>query len=175
MQSSSLSSIQTLLDSRNQTPGIILTEVVRQIGEALHADRCFICVRDPHKQRCQIAFVWRRDDSIPAVAFGMEWNDESNITDKEPLYMAALACRPSVYVTDVKTATPDVLNHDFEARYLGHRALIHGHIVQDGQLWGTLQPCVFGQPCEWTEADRTFIETLLPLLADPIKEFIQNE
>jgi len=149
-------------------------EVIQRVGEALHVDRGFIAVRDPPKQRCRIAFVWRHDESVPAVAFGMEWNDENGITEEDPLYRAALACRPSVYVTDIETALPDVLNRAYEVRYFGHRAFIHGHIVQDGQLLGTIELSMIDRSREWTEADRLFIEHLLPLLADPIKKFVET-
>ncbi|CAF0745036.1 unnamed protein product [Adineta steineri] len=134
MQSSNLLSIEALLDSHNRTPQIILTEVIQRIGKALQVDRGFIAVRDPSRQRCRIAFMWRHDESIPDIPFGMEWNNENNFTDDDPLYRAALACRSSVYVTDIETAQPEVVNREFENHYFGHRALIHGHIIQDGQL-----------------------------------------
>ncbi|CAF1010464.1 unnamed protein product [Adineta steineri] len=72
MQSSNLSSIEALLDSHNRTSEIILTEAIQCIGEALQVDRGFKAVRDPPRQRCRIAFVWRHDESVPDIAFEME-------------------------------------------------------------------------------------------------------
>jgi GAF domain-containing protein len=51
----------------------------------------------------------------------------------------------------------------------------HHHIIKDGQLWGTLEPCVFTHPRQWTDNERTFIETLLPLLGDHVKTFVTKE
>ena len=76
------------------------------------------------------------------------------------MFAAAVRTDPSVYVEDVETASPDVVNVNFERENFGHRALIHSHLCQDGQMWGVLQPCVFGQPRVWTEADRAIIAPL---------------
>jgi GAF domain-containing protein len=175
MESPEFCLIKTILNSHNQTTEDILNRVIENIGETLNVDRCFLCVRDPSKERCRTPFVWRRSDSIAGDAFHGKWVDESSFVDNDPLYRAALACQPSIYIADIEKASPEILNREFEDRYFGHRAFIHGHIIQDGRLWGTLEPCVFDHPRQWTETEQTFIETLLPLLADHVKKFVTNE
>lgn len=173
MQSSLLNAFETVLGAPSQTPEAILNEAVRLVGEALHADRCFLCVRNPATRQSRIAFVWRRDETVPDVRpEHREWVDETPLPAEDPLYAAALAGRPSVYVNDVEAAPPGVLNRDFEARTFGHRALVHAHLVENGELWGILQPCVFGQPRTWTDADRFVIETVLPKLAPVVRAFV---
>ncbi|WP_437624514.1 GAF domain-containing protein [Sorangium sp. So ce1151] len=157
------------------TPEQLLNDVVWLVGEALHADRCFLWVRRPSTRLSRGAFVWRRDESVPDLtAEQRAWVDESIFPAEDPLYAAALACHPSVYVDDVRTAARSMVNRDFEDRNFGHRALIHAHIVADGELWGILQPCVFGRPRGWTDADRELIEPLLPRLAPVVKAFVEG-
>lgn len=173
MQSSLLDSFETLLGAPDRPAEAILGETVRLVGEALHADRCFLCIRNPATRQSRIAFVWRRDESVPDVRPEyLEWVDETPLPAQDPLYAAALAGRPSVYVADIQTAPPDVLNRDFEARTFGHRALIHAHVVENSELWGILQPCMFDSPRAWTSTDRAFIESLLPRLVPVIRAYV---
>ncbi|CAF1931061.1 unnamed protein product [Rotaria magnacalcarata] len=69
----------------------------------------------------------------------------------------------------VETASPEILNQNFGSRFCGHRAVIHGHIIQDGILWGTLEPCVFDHPGQWTQDEHIFIDNLLSLLPNHVK------
>lgn len=155
-------------------PETALTELVKLVGESLQADRCFLYVRHPAAGRGKIAFCWCRDATIPNV-IQKNWQDDvTDLPNEDPLFRAAFHDQPSVYVDDVETAPPTVLNREFEAKTFGHRALIHGHITETGQLWGILQPCVFGPPRTWTEADRAFVEPLLPALVEPIQRWVRG-
>jgi hypothetical protein len=103
-----------------------------------------------------------------------EWVKEPESLSKEdPLFAAALRTDASVFVEDVETASPEVVNRDFEAENFGHRALVHAHLCQDGSLWGVLQPCVFGQPRVWSEFDRFVMnqvtERITPLAVTYVK------
>ncbi len=80
--------------------------------------------------------------------------------------------KPSVYIEDVDKAAPDVLNRDFERKTFGHRALVHAHVQADGELWGILQPCVFGKPRQWSPSERAYVERQLPGLLAPIRAFV---
>jgi GAF domain-containing protein len=156
----------------NDSPQNTLNEAVRQVGETLRADRCFLYVRNPAAGKGRIAFCWRRFATIPDVT-QPEWQeDTTDLPDEDPLFAAALATEPSVFVEDVESAPPDVLNKTFENRTFGHRALIHAHITEEGQLWGILQPCQFGHPRRWTQHEQHYIETLLPQLLPVVKQFV---
>lgn len=176
-ESKPLSAVITALLTRRQPPEATLNQVVEQVGKALRADRCFLYVRQPGRQHGRIAFCWRKDDTIPDV-IQPDWQperrtaDTTDLAQEDPLFRAAVTLKPSVFVDDVETAGPDVLNQDFEHKTFGHRALIHAHVTHEGQLWGILQPCLFGQPRHWTESEKTQIEAILPPLQPIIAAYV---
>ena len=144
------------------------------IGPHLRADRCFLYVRDPQRGRGRIALVWRLDEAVPDPRH--DWQtDTGDLPKEDPMFRAALATRPSVYVDDVTEAGSDVLNQEFERRTFGHRALVHAHIVENGQLWGILQPCVFGHPHHWTAAEREYLDAATPLLLPVLQEYMRGQ
>ncbi len=139
-----------------QTPEALFDALLPEIGASLNVDRCFLDVRQP-QQRISHVFCWRRSDRFPDMT--TDWQPEQPWENEDPMFAAALQAKPSIFVEDVETASPTVLNRSFE-RNFGHRALVHAHICQDGVLWGILQPCVFDRPRVWSESDRTIINEL---------------
>lgn len=172
--SESLPATIDALLQKGYAPGDTLSEVVRTVGMTLNADRCFLYVRQPDQARGRTAFCWRKNDQVPDKnTVQPDWQpDTTDLPAGDPLIRAGLAMKPSVYVDDVETATPDVLNREFEEETFGHRALIHAHIQQDGQLWGILQPCVFGRPRHWTDGEKAQIEAILPRLQPVIRAYV---
>ncbi len=163
--------IDALID-QGYAPDQTLNEVVETVGTVLNAERCFLYVRQPGQQHGRIAFCWRKDETIPDV-IQPDWQpDTTDLPREDPLFRAAIEGRPSVYVDDVETAGPEVLNQEYEHKTFGHRALIHAHIQRDGQLWGILQPCLFIGPRTWTEIEKTHIEAILPRLQPVIAAYV---
>ncbi|HEX8427544.1 GAF domain-containing protein [Hymenobacter sp.] len=155
----------------DEAPTATINRVLEQVGKYLDADRCFLYVRDPAIGKGRIAFCWRKNDAVPNPIH--DWQEDTTDLPKEdPLFRAALATQPSVFVEDVEVATHDVLNREFEHKTFGHRALIHAHITDNNQLWGILQPCLFGQPRHWTSKERAAMEAILPALVPVVKAYI---
>jgi GAF domain-containing protein len=122
----------------------------------------------------QIGYCWRRNEHIPDMR-EPEWKLEPEwLSQEDPLFAAALRTAPSIYVEDVETASPEILNKKFEQENFGHRALIHAHLCQDNQLWGILQPCIFGQPRFWSESDRAFISQMEKKLTPLVVAYVQK-
>ncbi len=154
-------------------PTATLQNALDLVGPHLRADRCFLYVRDPAQGRGRIAFVWRLDDAVPDPRH--DWQDDTgDLPRQDPLFRAALAAQPSVFVDDVTEAGPDVLNQEFERSTFGHRALVHAHITDHGQLWGILQPCVFGHPHHWTAAEREYLAAATPLFLPIIQQYMRS-
>ncbi|MCK8495741.1 GAF domain-containing protein [Spirosoma sp. RP8] len=169
-----LSAAISQLVQAGRTPADTLNQVVENVGTALNADRCFLYVRQPDQGRGRTAFCWRKNETIPDKnTIQPDWQpDTKALPAEDPLIRAGLAMKPSVYVDDVETAGTEVLNRQFERDTFGHRALIHAHIQKDNQLWGILQPCMFGRARHWTEEEKTQIETILPLLQPVIAAYV---
>ena len=150
-----------------------LQSALELVGPHLRADRCFLYVRDPAQGRGRIAFVWRLDEAVPDPRH--DWQDDTgDLPRQDPLFRAALAAKPSVFVDDVSEAGPEVLNQEFERRTFGHRALVHAHVCDQGQLWGILQPCVFGHPRHWTASERDYLNAAAPLFLPVIKDYVRG-
>lgn len=160
--------LQALTESE---PEMVFAALLPALGDVLAVDRCFLLVRHPdtriHRVTC-----WRRDPSLPDASTD-GWQPEEEWEKDDPMFAAALATQPSIYIEDIETASPDRLNRDFERENLGHRALVHAHICQDQQLWGILQPAVFGHPRAWSEADRRTIDQVVERLVPIVVSFVK--
>jgi hypothetical protein len=121
-----------------------------------------------------VSHVWQRNPDIPDIG-EPDWKLEpAGLPKEDPMFAAALRTAPSIYIEDIETADPKVLNKEFERHNLGHRALIHAHLSQDGQLWGILQPCVFGQKRIWSASDRAIITQLESKLVPVVIEYVKK-
>jgi GAF domain-containing protein len=165
--------LQSILDKQS-TPDSIFSALLPALGEVLQCDRCFLYLRNPQTKLGKVAYCWRRNQEIPYIIHA-DWKLEpASLPEEDPLFAAALQAKPSIYVEDVDTASPQTLNKEYEKKNFGHQALIHAHLRQDGQLWGILQPCVFGHPRVWSEFDHAIITQLENLLPPLVIAYVQN-
>lgn len=165
--------LQSILDKQN-TPDCIFSALLPALGEVLQCDRCFLYLRNPQTKFGKVPYCWRRNQDIPNIV-DADWKLEpASLPQEDPLFAAALQTKPSIYIEDVETASPKILNKQFEKKNFGHQALIHAHLCQDGQLWGILQPCVFGHKRVWSEFDHAVITQLETLLTPLVIVYVQN-
>ena len=164
----------TYLFATTESRDLILEELVKAIADTLKVDRCFLYVRDPETRLGQAAFCYCRNPEVPNVS-NKKWEQEQpeKLEAIDPMFAAALNCQPAIFVEDVETADPDLVNRDFEAKAFGHRALIHAHFCDEGQLWGILQPCVFGRPRKWLEEDKRLIATVVEQVTPLVKQYVE--
>lgn len=168
-----LQDLQSILEEPSQ-PEAIFSKLLPVLGEVLQCDRCFLYLRHPDLKLGRTSHCWRRNAQFPEV-FDLEWKKEpESLPDEDPLFAAALQAKPSVFVEDVETADPAVVNRKFEHENFGHRALIHTHLTQNGRLWGILQPCIFEQPRVWTGADHAVIQLMEEKVTPLATTFVQN-
>jgi GAF domain-containing protein len=172
--SASSTALEKVFNTGKNTDQILL-ELMTAIAEILAADRCFLYVRDPKTRLGKVAFCYCRHKEVPDLTSDRFKQDSLGLEAKDPLFAAALSCRPTVFVNDIETADPQVVNRDFEEKQFGHRALIHAHLCSSGNLWGILQPCVFGSPRQWTDLDKQLIEMAVDRATPLVKEYVQQE
>jgi GAF domain-containing protein len=151
--------LEEILADSNE-PDVVFSALMPALCDVLQCDRCFLYLRNPQTRMGKVVYCWRRNPEFPDVS-DSEWKEEpESLALQDPLFAAALRTETSIFVEDVETASPEVVNLAFEQKNFGHRALIHAHLCQDGALWGILQPCIFGKPRVWTEKDRKAIAQL---------------
>ncbi|HEY9643335.1 MAG TPA: GAF domain-containing protein [Coleofasciculaceae cyanobacterium] len=131
----------------------ICTALMPALCQALACDRCFLYLRQPQTGQGRITHCYSRSPEY-ANLVGATWIEEGDVAAKDPLMAIAFRTAEAVFVEDIETAAADVVNVAYEREGFGHRALIHAPIYYEGQLYGILEPCVFGHPRTWTASDR---------------------
>lgn len=163
----------TKILSEDSTPDTIFSTLLPALTKALQCDRCFLYLRHPQTSIGKVVSCWCRSPEYPEI-IDLDWKEEpASLANEDPLFAAALRTEPSIFVEDVETADPNTVNKDFEHKTFGHRALIHAHLCYKGQLFGILQPCVFGKPRIWTEADRAIIFTTVEQLTPTVVSYVK--
>ncbi|MBD2176791.1 GAF domain-containing protein [Pseudanabaena sp. FACHB-1998] len=167
-----LSIVNVLNTSSN--PDVLFKTLLPEVGAYLDCDRCFLYLREPNTGLGKVPFCWVRNDSIPMI-YDEGWKlDSPSLPDRDPMFAAALRAEPSIAIEDVETASLDILNKQFERENFGHRALIHAHICYEGQLWGVLQPSVFGRPRQWTQLEQAAIEQLVQAITPSVTSYVMS-
>ncbi|HTL90501.1 MAG TPA: GAF domain-containing protein [Leptolyngbya sp.] len=152
-----------------------LPELMRAIADYLNSDRCFLYLRDPNTRLGRVPFCWTRSSDIPTV-YDENWKPEpESLPDEDPMFAAALMTQPSIFVEDVETAGSEVLNSEFERENFGHRALIHGHVCYNNQLWGVLQPCMMNQPRHWTAEARSTFNQIVQKITPIVVQYVEQQ
>lgn len=165
--------LHTIFEEQKDLDSTLATLMATTV-DLLNCDRSFLYVRDPDTRLGKAAYCYCRDASIPNVT-NEQWQQESPDLEKEdPMFAAALHCQPTIFVEDIETAAPEVVNREFERKNFGHRALIHAHLCCNGKLWGILQPCVFSQPRIWTESDQKLITAIAHRTTPLVIEYVQR-
>jgi GAF domain-containing protein len=155
----------------------ILTELMRVYGVALGADRCLLFLRDPGTTRNSMTHGWLR---LPEFEYKRAANDEEwpmmspTLLDDDPMYAEALRNPTALYIDDIETAPPELLSWEYELEHFGHRALVHAPVYLDGDMYGILEPCVFGAEARvWSEEDRALTRLVQskigPIAADYVR------
>jgi len=153
-------------------PDRLFAALMPAYSRALDCHRCLLFPRHPVTwQSCCSHGWWDR----PEHAFPRDdvWRRQPrSLAAEDPLFGEALRNPEALYIDDIETAAPEVLNRDYERRDFGHRALIHAPLFQDGQCWGILEPCVFDLPRAWSAADRALTAWLQERLAPLVVGYV---
>lgn len=137
------------------TPDRLFAILLPALGEFLQCDRVFLYLRNPDLGVGKVPFCWTKNAEIPTI-YDEDWLLEPpSLAQEDPMFAAALQAKPSLFIENVETTNPQVLNLQFEQKTFGHQALIHGHICEEGKLWGVLQPCIFKHYRVWSEYEKT--------------------
>ena len=81
------------------------------------------------------------------------------------MFAEALRSPVALYIEDVTTADPSLVNREYELKYFRHRALVHAPLYHEGLMYGVLEPCVMEAARLWSSADREMIAMVQALLS----------
>jgi len=164
--------------THHHEPNAVFSALLPVLCDVLESDRAFLYLRNPFTRAGKTPYCWQRRQDVPNVATFTVQVEPESLPKEDPLFAAALRTDPSIFVEDVETADPRVVNLAFEQKSFGHRALIHSHLCQDGMLWGVLQPSIFDRPRIWSEFDRAIVaqieHKLTPLAVMYVNKEIPN-
>jgi GAF domain-containing protein len=155
-------------------PDSLFHRLMPALAKALNCPRCLLFLREPRLKWSICAHGWW---DRPAYAFAREksWRRQPpDLPDIDPMFAEALRDPAALFIDDVETAGPAVLNLEYEKRDFGHSALIHAPIYHDGLCYGVLEPCDFDGPHPWTPGDRALIAWLQQRLGPPAAAYVRQ-
>ncbi len=161
--------LHTLLNSAAAADKL-LGDLMPVLCEALDCDRCVLFLRDPHSRRARATHAWERKPEYALARVDNGWQVEPpSLVEDDPMFAQALCSPVALYIEDVRTADPSLVNREYELKYFRHRALVHAPLYHEGLMYGILEPCVMEAPRVWSAADREIIavaqERIAPLAA----------
>ncbi len=149
--------LRALLDG-DAAPDALLGALMAALCEALDCDRCALFLRDPRSRLSRMTHVWQRRPEYALAREGSDWREESaSLVEDDPMFAEALRNPAALYIEDVLSADPALVNGPYEVEHFGHRALVHAPLYHDGLMYGILEPCVMGAPRAWSDADRAIV------------------
>ncbi len=146
--------LAALLDD-DADPDDVLGRFVEAYAKAIGADRCVLFLYRPERRLCCRTHAWhaRPEWALPRFASG--WTPlPEDLADQDPMYALALVDPDAVYIDDIETADPTLVNAAHEREHFGHHSLIHAPLHDDGVLLGVLEPCTMAAPKVWTPLDK---------------------
>ena len=149
--------LRALLDG-DDAPDELLGALMPALSAALDCDRCAVFLRDPASRLSRMTHVWQRRPEYALAREGRDWRVEApTLAEDDPMFAVALRDPAALYIEDVLSADPALVNGPYEVEHFGHRALVHAPLYYDGEMYGILEPCVMGAPRVWSEADRVIV------------------
>ncbi len=166
--------LRALLDG-DAAPDELLGALMPALSAALDCDRCVLFLRDPHSRLARMTHVWQRRPEYALAREGRDWRVESaTLVEDDPMFAMALRNPAALYIEDVLSADPALVNGPYEVEHFGHRALVHAPLYQDGLMVGILEPCVMGAPRVWSDSDRATVAEVQERIAPAAAAYVAD-
>jgi GAF domain-containing protein len=159
--------------SGDAAPEDLLLDLMPALAAALDCDRCVLFLRDPHSRRSRATHAWQRKPEYTLNREDKGWRKEpASLAVDDPMFAEALRNPAALFIEDIETADPSVLNRDYERQHFQHRALVHAPLYHEGLMYGILEPCVMATPRAWSDADRELIATVQAKIAPAAAAYV---
>ncbi len=158
------------------TPDETLKALMPAFAKALNCERCIMFLRDPKTDRGRAVHRWHSKPEFALDRADRGWQpNPPNLAEEDPMYGEALVNPEALYIEDIETAGPAVLDLDYERKYFGHRALVHAPIFHKGELYGVLEPSSMVKPKKWNAADKALVADVQKKLGPIVAEFVKRD
>jgi len=148
-------------------------DLMAVLGKSLDCDRCLLFLRQPATGLSRMTHGWSKKPQFELARDDRGWQPEpASLVADDPMFAEALRNPNALYIDDIKTADPALVNAAYELENFGHRALIHAPIYHDGQMYGILEPCVFGAPRRWNDRDRNTVDFVQDRIAPLVARYV---
>ena len=166
----------TALLEADRDPDELLGELMGVLGRTLDCDRCLLFLRHPATGLSRMTHGWTRRSEFEFPRDDRGWQPEpETLAADDPMFAEALRNPEALYIDDIETADPALVNVAYEREHFGHRALIHAPVFHDGAMYGILEPCVFGTPRAWRDQDREAVSYVQARVAAPVARYVEGE
>ena len=150
----------------------MLRELVSSLGVILPCERCGLFLRNPINRLSKLTHLWYLRDEHRLIRANY-WHKESpTLATNDPMFRKALIDRRALFISDISTENPGVVNVEYELANFGHKALIHAPIHFNGKMYGILEACVFEKPRMWTNDNRKIITYLQENIAPRVASYV---
>ena len=161
---------------RKATPDETLTALMSAFAKALDCERCIMFLRDPKTDRGRAVHRWHSKPEFALDRPDRGWKpNPPDLAKEDPMYGEALVNPEALYIEDIETAGPSVLDVEYERKYFGHRALVHAPIFHKGELYGVLEPSSMVKPKKWSAADKALVADVQKKLGPIVAAFVQQD
>ena len=152
-----------------------LQALVEVVGKLLDCDRCCLFLRQPATRMSRMTHEWERKPEFALTRDSTDWSAEpASLENDDPMFAEALVNPDALFIDDVRTAEPGLVNAEYEEKHFGHRALVHAPVFHEGGMYGILEPCVFGKPRAWSETDRALVARVQNKAAAMIAAYVNE-
>jgi GAF domain-containing protein len=167
--------IRAILES-DATPDEKLTALMPVFARALDCERCVMFLRDPKTNRGRAVHRWAAKPEFALRRDDRGWEPmPATLLDDDPMYAEAMANPEALYIDDIETADPALVNTAYEKEHFGHCGLVHAPVYHQGEMYGVLEPSSMTKPRAWTPADRALVAAVQARIGPVVAAFVRAD
>ncbi|MBN36388.1 MAG: hypothetical protein CMM46_16735 [Rhodospirillaceae bacterium] len=149
-------------------PDALIGALMEVYGKAVSADRCLMFLYEPSRGLSRCTHAWQARDEWALERRVEAWEPlPEGLAEEDPMFAMALHNPEALYIDNVLTADQKLVNGPYELENFKHHSLVHAPLLEDGTLYGILEPCTMAAPRSWTDHDKAVTgwtqERLLPV------------
>jgi GAF domain-containing protein len=153
-----------------------LTALMPALAKALNCERCVMFLRDPKTHRGRAVHRWAAKPEFALRREDRGWElMPATLLDDDPMYAEAMTNPEALYIDDIETADPALVNTAYEKEHFGHCGLVHAPVYHQGEMYGVLEPSSMMKPRKWSDADRALVAAVQARIGPVVAAFVKAD